>query len=324
MCGERMTIFHDASEKKKVEKPKKKRKRNKALTNPELRQIKRSLNISSKAPFKKCPAKVKRKLDALAKKGEGWHSDVKHAACAECGCDKVAGMGTQHYGSGLCYRHEQSKRYSGTAARINKADIYAQQQRHPRHFRDADEYLAQVEYDGKEVESRFNLTPQMESAKEICTDICDRLSDFDKDRDEGTKTIIDKMEEVIEIVNSNQSFSDDEKEKLTDTLLRIERKVTNPLTAKGSKGPVEMSSETRYKLHMEAIESLTKITATVQKLQAITMITGDSFKEWTYKLYQELKKEFGTMTYLRSDGQTEIITGVGEAMRVAGNPRKGI
>lgn len=318
-----MTTFHDAGAEKKEKKEKLKTK-HKSLDDGEQRMVKRKLNISSKAPFKKCAAKVNKRLKELEAKGEAWHRDLKHAACAECSCQQVAGKGTDHYGSGLCYVHERSKRYAGTAKRINEADIIAQQQRHPRHFDNAEAYLAQIEIDGKEAESQFNLTPQMEKAKNLIEDMCSRLSDFDKDRDETTKNIIAKMNEVMEVVNSKTSLDVNDKKELLAVLMAIEDKVTNPLTAKGSKGPVEMSYETRCKLQMDGIDSLSKIAERVQKLQAITMITSDSFNEWSYKYYQELRKEFGTTTYVRKDGVTEIITGIGNAMMNAGNPRKGI
>jgi len=296
----------------------------KALTQAEIRQIKMKLGIPSNAPFKLCPAKVKSKLVALKEKGEAHHWTHKHAPCIECGCGHVAGKGTSHYGYGLCSQHERSKRYSASKERIMKADLIAQQQRHPRAFAHVGEYLEKVEKDGTEEEGRFDLTPEMEKAKMVVNDIYNSLSEFDKSKDETAKNINKLLDDVAGALKTNRSLSPDDKNNIAFMLLDIQKKLTCPLTAKGSHGPVEMSTETRVKLQLDASDTLSKITERVQKLHAITMITKESFNEWLYKYHQELKKEFGTATYERKDGTFPIIEGVGKAMMETGDPRKGI
>ena len=116
----------------------------KPLTQPQIDQIKRLLNIPRRAPLPKCPSKNNSEVRRLAVKGEPWHKDKKHAPCHQCSCRNTAGLGTSHYGFGWCYLHEigASVKMCDTMA---EADLRAHQQRHPRVFDDGVQYLQELQ-----------------------------------------------------------------------------------------------------------------------------------------------------------------------------------
>jgi len=307
----------------------------KPLTNKEIRQIKRKLNLPQAAPLPKCPAKSKKALNDLAIKGESWHKDKKHAPCVQCTCPNTAGLGTTHYGYGWCHLHERGFSEKD-CKQMADADLIAHQQRHPRAFRDAGLYLENVEKEGEENKQQFDLTNEMDKARALSNKIHERISAFEDGKDKlflELECIVNDMHDQMKKRNSlaSKEASQEDVDKIMELdtsilkgLAFVARRIACPLTEKGKDGPVEMSDATRLKLQMEAFSTLTTISANVQKLKAISMITAESFKEWLGIFLQELKKEFGTGTYTRKDGTFPIIEGVGNAMFKSGEPKKGV
>jgi hypothetical protein len=296
----------------------------KPLTHDELNMIKRKLNIPQVAPFNKCPSKSEQKLRILSKAGEKWHRDPKHAPCSSCTCNRVAGMGTPHYGYGYCYHHEIGKSFK-RVEQMAKADLRAHQQRHPRVFRNAQEYLVKTEAEGKDLKDLYDFTAEMGKARDLVHDINDRMTAYEKDREGSLRSLAKDVSELKDMISlSPTGLSAEEKLLLEDTLIGIWKKLTCPLTEKGSGGPVEMCDKTRYELQLESADTLTRISERVQKLQAIDMITKESLKVWLTNFLQHLKREFGTLNYTREDGTKPIIEGIGECMRITGEPKRGI
>ena len=295
----------------------------KPLTEVERNQIKRLLNIPQNAPFPKCPAKSRSALKRLDEKGETWHRNVKHAPCSICGCPRTAGLGTPHYGYGWCYQHE-IKPSEKDCKRMAEADLRAHQQRHPRVFRNAQEYLAKTEQ-VPEKENVFDLVSEMQNARGLVNFINDRMTAYEKDREGTIRSLAKDVSELKDMISLSQlGLEDQEKNVLLETISRIHEKLSCPLTEKGAGGPIEMCDKTRYELQLESAETLTRISERVQKLQAIDMITKDSLKSWLSNFLQHLKREFGTLTYTREDGTKPIIEGIGECMRLTGEPKRGI
>jgi len=294
------------------------------LTERELAQIKRLLNIPQTAPFPKCPAKNRKKLRELEAAGEGWHSDPKHAPCHICTCKNVAGMGTPHYGYGWCYLHE--RRPSEKMCKVMaEADLRAHQQRHPRVFRNAVNYLQHIKEDGEGLRNQYDFTKEMGVARDLVQSINDRLSNYEKDR-EGTLKILSKeVAELKDMISlSPTGLTAPEKATIQEVLLGILTKLTIPLTEKGKGGPVEMCDKTRYELQLGSAETLTRISERVQSLQSVEKITNESFRVWWADFVLHLKREFGTLTYTREDGTFPIIEGIGECARRTGEPRRGL
>ena len=297
----------------------------KPLGHAERTQIKRKLNIPDEAPFKKCPGKVESKLRKLAELGHPEHKDPKHAPCEDCGCDKVAGYGTNHYGYGLCYMHERSRRYRGVRDKIRDADLIAQQQRHPRHFADVNEYLESLEADAKKAAKAFDLTGELKKARNLISDVFQNFNDYEKGGKAAAKEFSAQLDEIKELLKSErEDLSEEDRTKIVSNLGFIASRLVCPYTEKGQGGPQEISFASRIKLQMEGADKLARIADTVQKLKMINVITHESFMAWLGVLYQNLKTEFGDTTYTRSDGTFQIIEGVGECMKITGNPKRGI
>jgi len=295
----------------------------KPLTKAEVRQIKRKLNIPTRAPLPKCPAKSKRKIKLLIASGILGHDDPKHAPCELCTCDNTAGLGTIHYGYGWCHVHER-KKPTETKERMANADLIAHQQRHPRVFRDANQYLDNIEKQGKKDETSFDLTNEMDKARILVNAMYSRLSGMDEI---DNNNVIQVMQDVQDAL-SKQTVGDAAMlQALTDEVKKLEVHFINgdaDFTEKGKGGPQSISDKSRYELQLDSSEKLARISERVLKLKLIDSITKESFNAWLYRFLQELKHEFAMLTYTRKDGSFQIIEGIGDSMKRAGDPKRGI
>lgn len=301
----------------------------KPLTIPERNMIKRKLNIPVRAPFPKCPSKNNSALRRLEAAGDTIHRDRKHAPCEKCTCQNVAGLGTSHYGYGWCYLHEIGQS-NMQCAQMAEADLRAHQQRHPRAFRDVQQYLAKTEIDGEKCKNAFDLTKEMQTARELVRSLYERMSAYERDKDATLAIIVTEMQALRASLDANQWLDQNDKDAMSQKLDGLFDKLVCPLTEKGAGGPVEMSDATRIKLQMESSEQLSRISERVQKLLSMNMISRESFKVWLGDFYGRIKKEFGIITYDKgqnSDGVKVvrmILEGIGECMRATGEPRRGI
>jgi hypothetical protein len=294
----------------------------KPLSVKERNMIKRKLNIQPlTAPFKPCPAKVEKRLRELEVAGHPEHKLEQHSACSECGCPNVAGLGTDHYGYGLCYVHEHATRYANHAKSIAEGDLIAQQQRHPRHFRTAADYLAGLEEEAKKAHEQYDLTAEMEQARALVNQVYTHMTEFEKNGPATANTIILELTKLRDEIANKPDIKSDH---VTGLLEDIQKKLTCPFTERGSSGPVEISYASRVRLQIDVSEKLTKLADMVQKLKMINVITNESFLAWLGVFYENLKTEFKTITYTRDDGTFPILEGIGQCMKTTGNPRRGI
>ena len=205
-----------------------------------------------------------------------------------------------------------------------EADLRAHQQRHPRYFKDGRDYLVKLQTETDKLNQKFDLTGEMEQAKNLVNTMYDRVSAYEKDRAKETAEIHQTLENLQFLLKSHESLDDTQKERLGNDVEAIRNKLTCPLTEKGSHGPVEMSYATMARLQMESSESLARLAERVQKLKAIDMITREAFKVWLSLFHQHVKQEFGTGTYTKAGLTAMIVEGIGKAMMETGEPRRGI
>lgn len=71
----------------------------------EKKRIKASMGKKHNESFHKCRHRSNSKLEKLEAAGDYSHSGDKHI-CDECRCGRTAGQGTEHYGIGFCFEHE--------------------------------------------------------------------------------------------------------------------------------------------------------------------------------------------------------------------------
>ena len=295
----------------------------KPLNKDELHMLKRKLNMQQSAPFSKCPAKSKAALARLDAAGETHHRDKKHAPCEKCTCPYTAGHGTNHYGWGYCHHHERSrgKKESEQMARL---DLEAHTTRHPRYFRNAQQFLERIDKDGQAAKEAFGLTNELGKARTIANDLHNNLASYmSRKRDTVTNSEV-ILKTIAAEVATNSSFTEHEKLVLGEQLIKIEERLRCPFTEKGQGGPVEASDTTVAKLMLDSFEQLSRISERAQKLASVDMITKEAFVEWLAEFLSRLKKEFGAQTYARNDGDWGIIEGIGLCAKDTGEPRRGI
>lgn len=87
-----------------------------APSEQERKKIKASLGRRRDEPFHRCRHKSVSKVAKFEKNGDFSHSDKNHI-CMDCRCSRVAGQGTEHYGIGYCFEHENVK---GSTRRNNE------------------------------------------------------------------------------------------------------------------------------------------------------------------------------------------------------------
>lgn len=300
--------------------------KSKLMTEAEMRQIKRLLNLDPRTPFPKCPGRSEKAWLKICKSGHAHKSldppQGKDSTCHKCACTRVAGWGTEHYGYGLCKIHEKTGKYRNQADKIAKEHLMALQQRHPRYLTGRRDYIAKVlEPASVTRENDFDLTPQMEKAKEICETLYKNVCSVDMHKEQYGKEALEELKAIRKLLEAADPEAPDVAWATLDKLLL---KLVVPLTERGGSGPIEMSDATRYKLQMDLLNSLTQIAERVQKLKSINMITKESFLHWLGKYWQNLKSEFGSATYSKDGHPTSIIEGVGEAIAKSGEPTAGI
>jgi len=125
--------------------------------------IRKKLGIGHRDPLPRCPARSSTKVQEFEAAGNFEHSDQSHV-CAECGCRRVAGEGTNHKGWGYCRQHEMivGEKNSQAAADRHYRALVA---RHPGIYRDLGQYAAMVKQEGKESEERISLHEDLAIAR---------------------------------------------------------------------------------------------------------------------------------------------------------------
>lgn len=67
--------------------------------------VKASLGMNPHESLWRCRGKAKNKVKKFEEEGDFSHSDNSHL-CPECRCHHTAGRGTDHFGLGKCFHHE--------------------------------------------------------------------------------------------------------------------------------------------------------------------------------------------------------------------------
>ncbi len=94
--------------------------------------------------------------------GDFSHSEKNHS-CDLCRCKKTAGVGTEHYGVGYCYNHDQGIR-TGKSALISRNMKIAAQQGYPDEpwrYQTDDKYLSKIREDALHAKEFLSLKEEM-------------------------------------------------------------------------------------------------------------------------------------------------------------------
>jgi len=224
----------------------------------ELSIMKRKLGIGDRTPLPKCPARSERKLMEFEKNGDYAHSAKAHL-CALCGCGLTAGHGTDHLGWGCCHMHEK-KFGEKKSAKMAEAHRNALVTRHPGIYRDLGRFDALVKREGNEAEQRKSLVEETGIARGMIQELISLLSGNGVENAEDVE-----LEEGAKVVNA----------------VELKEYVAGRLEP--------MSYKTRVELSIKMLASVAKLVTADDALRKADYVTGDQFRAWFAKLWQELK-----------------------------------
>ena len=135
--------------------------------------IKRKLGIGTSDALPRCPTRVKQVVKAFESNGDFTHSGKDHI-CAECGCKRAAGYGTEHRGYGLCFCHENTFKRKGwvkMAEKVNDTHKNAIVSRHPGVYKDLGTYSAMIKDEREAGEERITLLNEIRVARGLIQEV---------------------------------------------------------------------------------------------------------------------------------------------------------
>jgi len=303
----------DFSERKGYRRPK--------FKESELIQIKRKLGLKQSAPFRKCPAIVARRIQAFEAAGNYDHSDKDHSPCAECGCRRTSGEGTDHFGWGWCEDHERGRR-KGHAKRFAENDLTSQQQRHPRAFRNAQNFISLKVKTGDEADAEFDLLPELVAVKNSISEFFNYISEWEKSNEERG-AMVDAVIRLTDALKEAGPIDPEQAQGISDALDTIVRKMTIPLTEKSGKGVIPMTDGTRIKLMADVFDKLGSGAKRVQELRNISSLSFEEYSRWLRDVLNKSQKTFGSQTFDNKGEAESIIEMIGQIFFECGDPNKG-
>lgn len=256
--------------------------------------LRRILNIPVGGPFPRCPGKDRAKVKQFEDDGDFTHSGERHV-CDQCRCDNVAGFGTYgeylvqgrpelgHYGVGFCSTcakgrapqvvkreremgMEAMQRYGtmlDTPERVEKAmQVEAQQAEENQEVRDA---LTRVRETIRTMDEVF--TPEYNERRvQALQQIFDRLGDIGTDDEQLAKVLQETQRVVLGVIESNG------------------------LTERGTRGPIPMSDDTKFRLMMQQAKLLNELGKSKFEMGKEFMIPLDVLKRWQLDVLQIIQR----------------------------------
>ena len=122
------------------------------------RQVKLLLGLGPNDPLPKCRARSKKKVKEFLAAGDATHAEKGHR-CSECGCQRTAGYGTDHWGWGYCYDHERI--FGPKAAERMAKRHFLSLTEHPSIYRTVDRFTETVKKDALDAEGRASLEEEL-------------------------------------------------------------------------------------------------------------------------------------------------------------------
>jgi hypothetical protein len=263
-------------------------------TKSEKDMIRRVLNLPVNHPFPLCPGKDKAKVKSFEASGNYEHSSPSHV-CDQCRCHRVAGSGTYgeyllpgrpelgSYGCGFCSKcaktreksvvdreralaMESMKRYGTSLDTTEKVErairMEAEQANENQEVRDA---LTRVRETIKTMDEVF--TPEHNERRvQALQQIFERLGDIGTDDDQLADLLKETQRVVVGVIDSNG------------------------LTERGTKGPIPMSDDTKFRLMMQQAKLLNELGKSKFDMSKEFMIPLDVLKRWQLDVLQIIQR----------------------------------
>lgn len=217
------------------------------------------VGLLSNASLRKCPA---------TSKGTGE------------GCQRTAGMGTAHLGSGLCCYHENSPQYRPSKEIINRRHLAALQQHHPFAYRDVEQWMDETQQAGEAFKAVYGIEAEVgllrSSIQEILT-LCRLGERTDHPMLEPIKALTKQLK-AAEFVDGELG------QQIMALLIKVESDLKTPLTESGKGGGRPMSDATRFELVRKLAGTVAAIAKVKFGMDADRSVSMADLKVWTGQL----------------------------------------
>ena len=307
-------------------------------------------------PLPRCPAKKRNTIRALEWCGDfthsdwyappdwfkRWHLDRRmwrmkkdrlrkpaehyHIPCRICSCSRVAGLGTNHHGWGLCIQHERVWSYHNVAEQIAELHLRALQQRHPRYYLEMSKLMEdKIQLGKKTDEETTELQVVAQDVGNILKNFYKLVSEHDRDATKAEKEAIARLDEIRELLKTSK-LSTPNVQAINDRLKDIETRLCCPLTELSHGRVVPMTDATRVSLVARTLPQLTRAITDVFNLQKERWVTEASFDIWLSRLLTTFVKRFGEATFVepgRDGASFPIVEHIAECLQNVGDPRRG-
>ena len=195
-------------------------------------------------------------------------------------CQKVAGMGTAHLGSGLCCFHEKMRPYQPQKDVINRRHLEALQQHNPFAYRDVEKWLDDTQTEGEAFKQVYGIEAEVgllrSSIQEILT-LCRMGERTDHPMLEPIKALTKVLKDA-EFVDGEQGV------KIIELLEKVDGDIRTPLTESGKGGCVPMSDATRFELVRKLAATVAAIAKVKFGMDADSSVSMADLKVWTGQL----------------------------------------
>jgi len=294
-----------------------------ALTDKQRLRIAYKLGLHKGHPLPRCPVKDHGKIYRLEMMGDFSHSDWYppptgariytwnmsdrerkkrsefHFPCEICACMRTAGYGTNHFGWGLCKRHEHKGLYWRHREAIAQLHLESLQQRHPCYYLEAMD-MAKELIKRADVKPAIIIADEVNQVKGLLANFYTMCTDYDKNKAIASKNVLEQLQAIETLLKAFPDDSGEEVdgdpqslERVQELFQEIKTRLTCPLTETTKFGLVPMSDKTRISLIAGTAPKLTKAMKDIVDIMKERWITDNSFDQWLAELLRAFEKEFG-------------------------------